>query len=261
MCNRRLDPLTRRRLRRSLRPVHMYGRRGLVKATSSREALEAIIDDANAEPDPVLSNLKITLAQRELSHRLRRDHGRRRRRQLPFLGRVGLQEGGGHRAPGGPRRRPPGCQRRGGDRRERRGSGLRLPADPAGAPGARWCGLARAAAPRCPRWARSAVPSSAAPSHAGPEPEASRLVLEGNRLVLDDIGRQTARFCGAFETGAPIRGEALDALLAGMAPRGHQNEAARICFRSPSPATLERPIPRTCTRSTRPRTTPTAWRS
>lgn len=30
--------------------------------------------------------------------------------------------------------------------------------------------------------------------------KAARLVLEGNRLVLDDIGRQTARFCARFDT-------------------------------------------------------------
>lgn len=35
--------------------------------------------------------------------------------------------------------------------------------------------------------------------------KAARLVLEGNRLVLDDIGRKTARFCAAFEGGGLSR--------------------------------------------------------
>jgi hypothetical protein len=43
-------------------------------------------------------------------------------------------------------------------------------------------------------------------------------VLEGNRLVLDDIGRQTARFCHAFRGQPEISPSALAAFLDGLAP-------------------------------------------
>jgi hypothetical protein len=48
--------------------------------------------------------------------------------------------------------------------------------------------------------------------------EASRLVLEGNRLVLDDIGRQTARFYATFRGHGPITDDGLGTFLAGLAP-------------------------------------------
>jgi len=48
--------------------------------------------------------------------------------------------------------------------------------------------------------------------------EAARLVLEGNRLVLDDIGRQTARFVETFAPGQPIDPGALETFLDEMAP-------------------------------------------
>lgn len=40
--------------------------------------------------------------------------------------------------------------------------------------------------------------------------KAARLVLDGNRLVLDDIGRQTARFCAAFEDRQKLTLASLD---------------------------------------------------
>jgi hypothetical protein len=39
--------------------------------------------------------------------------------------------------------------------------------------------------------------------------KAARLVLDGNRLVLDDIGRQTARFCATFAPNSPMGPQAL----------------------------------------------------
>jgi hypothetical protein len=63
---------------------------------------------------------------------------------------------------------------------------------------------------------------------------AAALVLEGNRLVLDDIGRVTARFCATFAAGARVDDRALDAFLAeltpGAAERGGQ-DLLREAFR------------------------------
>lgn len=64
--------------------------------------------------------------------------------------------------------------------------------------------------------------------------EAARLVLEGNRLVLDDIGRVTARFVETFPPGRPPTPEALDRFLdtlrPGPAPDGGQ-DLLRQAFR------------------------------
>ena len=48
---------------------------------------------------------------------------------------------------------------------------------------------------------------------------AAQLVLEGNRLVLDDIGRQTARFWSRFHDQRQIADAELEAFLGGMDPR------------------------------------------
>lgn len=47
---------------------------------------------------------------------------------------------------------------------------------------------------------------------------ASELVLAGNRLVLDDIGRQTARFVETFRPGERIDDARLEAFLDGLKP-------------------------------------------
>lgn len=46
--------------------------------------------------------------------------------------------------------------------------------------------------------------------------EAARLILEGNRIVLEDIGRQTARFVTLFHNKAEEDAEALQVFLAGL---------------------------------------------
>lgn len=68
---------------------------------------------------------------------------------------------------------------------------------------------------------------------------AAALVLEGNRLVLDDIGRQTARFCETFRPGEPIGEAGLEAFVGAMTPgpaeRGGQDllrEAFRLYARA-----------------------------
>jgi hypothetical protein len=184
---------------------------------ASREALNAIIDAANAEPDPVLCNLKITLAHRTLSGLLQEVTGRDAGANFHSWAVWGSKkagvtvrqedlEGALHDASV-----VAGIV----------GSGvgvgcafLLTRAVLPGIGGAGWLGLlllGAALGAGCgalvgraiARWSRA---------------EASRLVLEGNRLVLDDIGRQTARFYAAFEGGAPIGAEALAAFLDGMAP-------------------------------------------
>jgi hypothetical protein len=48
--------------------------------------------------------------------------------------------------------------------------------------------------------------------------EAARLILEGNRTVLEDIGRQTARFVALFHDKNEEDGSSLDAFLAELRP-------------------------------------------
>lgn len=48
--------------------------------------------------------------------------------------------------------------------------------------------------------------------------EAARLILEGNRIVLEDIGRQTARFVALFHDKDEEDASALDAFLAELRP-------------------------------------------
>jgi hypothetical protein len=48
--------------------------------------------------------------------------------------------------------------------------------------------------------------------------EAARLILTGNRIVLEDIGRQTARFVALFHDKAADDAASLDAFLAGLRP-------------------------------------------
>jgi hypothetical protein len=48
--------------------------------------------------------------------------------------------------------------------------------------------------------------------------EAARLILEGNRIVLEDIGKQTARFVATFHAKNEEEPKALDAFLAKLQP-------------------------------------------
>jgi hypothetical protein len=48
--------------------------------------------------------------------------------------------------------------------------------------------------------------------------EAARLILEGNRIVLDDIGKQTARFVALFHDKTEEDTDALDAFLSELRP-------------------------------------------
>jgi hypothetical protein len=48
--------------------------------------------------------------------------------------------------------------------------------------------------------------------------EAARLILEGNRIVLEDIGKQTARFVALFHDQSEADASSLDAFLAELRP-------------------------------------------
>jgi len=168
-----------------------------------------------SDPDPVRSNLKITLAHHELSERLRavtgQDSGANfhswavwgskkagvtiRREDLDealvnaswVAGAVGLMVGEGAGVLGV----APMLGAEGGAL-----AGVLIACGVLGAA----CGAAAGRA--LARWSRA---------------RAADLILEGNRLVLRDIGGQTARFCERFYRG-PIGPTALAELLEGMEP-------------------------------------------
>jgi hypothetical protein len=184
---------------------------------TSAESLQALIDAANGEPDPVLCNLKITLAHRTLSGLLQEITGVEaganfhswavwgskkagvtiRQEDLEgalhdagrVAGIVGAVVGLGCAFVITRSVLPP------------IGALVWIPALLLGGLLGAGCGalVGRAIA----RWSRS---------------KASRLVLEGNRLVLDDIGRQTARFYSSFAGRTPIEPEALAGFLDGLTP-------------------------------------------
>src|SRR5262245_53570959 len=173
----------------------------------SNQELQARIDAANGEPDAVLCNLRITLEHRELSALLQRVTGADAGANFHSWAVWGSKKAGVT------------------VRQEDLDGALRDASRVAGIVGAvvglgcaalagslffpsasavvfalgillggvlgALCGSATGRA--IARWSRR---------------EASRLVLEGNRLVLDDIGRQTARFCAAFPPGERISDEA-----------------------------------------------------
>jgi hypothetical protein len=184
---------------------------------SSAASLQALIDGANAEPNPVLCNLKITLAHRTLSRLLQELTGPEAGANFHSWAVWGSKKAGVT------------------IRQEDLEGALRDASRVAGTVGAvvgltcalmltrlvrpdlvgaAWLGLLLVGAmlgAACGAYAGRAI---ARWSRA----EAARLVLEGNRLVLDDIGRQTARFCEAFEGRQPIAPEALSSFLDGLAP-------------------------------------------
>lgn len=183
----------------------------------SEETLQGMINEVNAEPDPVLCNLRITLAHRKLSELLQAVTGAEAGANFHSWAVWGSKKAGVT------------------VRQEDLEGALRDAGRVAGLVGA-VVGVAAAA------WlTRAILPGAGAASWLGlllagaalgalcgaavgrgiarwSRAEASRLVLEGNRLVLDDIGRQTARFCAAFPPGVSITPQGLDSFLEGMAP-------------------------------------------
>lgn len=180
--------------------------------------LQELIDQANREPDPILCNLKITLAHRELARRLRAVTGEDAGANFHSWAVWGSKKAGVT------------------IRQEDLDDALKNATQVSGSVGL-IIGIAAAAA--------TTVTANLAPltTPAGlglialggllgaicgatvgrtiarySRRTAARLVLEGNRLVLDDIGRQTAAFVQAFPPQVPIDAAALEALLDGMKP-------------------------------------------
>jgi hypothetical protein len=184
---------------------------------ASDEGLQAMITAANAETDPILCNLRITLAHRELSTLLQTVTGADAGANFHSWAVWGSKKAGVTVR----QEDLEGALRDAGKVAGLVGAVVGLACAALltrallpGAGGALWLGLllggaglgaacGAAVGRGIARWSRA---------------EASRLVLEGNRLVLDDIGRQTARFCATFPAGAPITPDALGSFLEGMAP-------------------------------------------
>jgi hypothetical protein len=184
---------------------------------ASDDTLQAMISEVIAEVDPVLCNLRITLAHRRLSELLQQITGRDAGANFHSWAVWGSKKAGVT------------------VRQEDLEGALRDAGRVAGLVGG-VVGLG------CAAWlTRAVLPGTGAASWLGllllgaalgaacgagvgraiarwSRAEASRLVLEGNRLVLDDIGRQTARFCAAFPAGAPITPQGLGSFLELMAP-------------------------------------------
>lgn len=178
-----------------------------------------MIDEANGEADPVLSNLKITLAHRELARRLREVTGEDAGVNFHSWAVWGSKKAGVT------------------VRQEDLEDALANATKVSGAVGAVLGMLAAAVTTVSLALATLASGTGIALLLVGAtlgavvgalvgraiarysRREASRQVLEGNRLVLDDIGRQTARFVENFAPGEPIDDDALQTFLLGMDPR------------------------------------------
>ncbi len=179
--------------------------------------LQAVIDAVNAEPDPVLCNLRITLTHRMLSGLLQEITGADAGANFHSWAVWGSKKAG--------------VTVRQEDLEGALHDAGRVAGIVGGAVGLA-CAflLTRAVLPdaaggvRAALWLLGAALGAACGALAGraiarwSRAEASRLVLEGNRLVLDDIGRQTARFYDTFHGRGPITPDALARFLDSLAP-------------------------------------------
>jgi hypothetical protein len=173
-----------------------------------------MIDEANGEPDPVLCNLKITLAHRALSERLRALIGAETGANFHSWAVWGSKKAGVT------------------IRQEDLDGALQDASRVAGAVGlvvglACTYGLLVLARGGVTSAALALwfLPGAALGTFLGPQAgralarysrrRAAELVLAGNRLVLDDIGRQTARFCETFE-GRDFTPDAVERFVAEM---------------------------------------------
>jgi hypothetical protein len=179
--------------------------------------LLGVIDAANAEPDPVLCNLRITLAHRMLSGLLQEITGADAGANFHSWAVWGSKKAGVTVR----QEDLEGALRNAGRVAGVVGSMVGVAcallltrAVLPGASGAAWASLGLLGAALGAACGALAGRAIARWSRA----EASRLVLAGNRLVLDDIGRQTARFYATFQDRLPITADALAGFLDGLAP-------------------------------------------
>ena len=163
------------------------------------------IDDALATADPVLCNLKITLAHRELSIGLHERLGPESGANFHTWAVWGSKKAG---------------------RTIRREDIPVLPVAATAAGGAVGAGAGAVAAVGSNRRARPALVAGAAAAgalaarkqvHRGLDTAAAQ-ILGGNITVLDDIGRVTARFLDAFPPGDPPPRETVEEFVAALRP-------------------------------------------
>jgi hypothetical protein len=222
--------------------------------TTTRTELAAwdrLIGDAVREPNPALSNLKVTRAHYLLS--------------LALHEVVGTEAGANFHtwAVWGSRKAGVTIRQQGLDRALREVTILALCT---GLLAGFLLGLALS--PWLPGWVTPALSAVGAAAGAWTgrrwlaygRRRAAELMLAGNRTVLEDIGGQTARFVTWFAQSGRHDPAALRRFLDGF-PAGRAEEGGRTCSAGRLSSTTGRLWPTTSRRSSRQRTTPTAWPS